>query len=126
MQSRHWYADGTFKDLSINLQSALYNSRGRQCGVGFAGSCPSAEQAKETCIRLMAFVRGYKPLYISSCSTTADFEMATMGAISTVHCNSRNRDCFFDFCRCIFREIQLQGLQPRYSENKLFAFICAL
>lgn len=119
-QSKHWYADGTFKTVPLIFKQ-LYTIHGFQRRTSipllFALLSNKREETYQNLLRQIKILE-------QSCapqSITLDFEKAMTAACSKEFPAASQSGCFFHFSQCIFRAIQHHGLKRRYEVEIEFA-----
>ncbi|XP_077866774.1 low-density lipoprotein receptor-related protein 12-like [Saccoglossus kowalevskii] len=53
-------------------------------------------------------------------SIMSDFESAAINAAGTVFPNATRKECFYNLSQCVYRRVQVEGLQQRYQEDNDF------
>ena len=114
-----WFVDGTFK--TVPLFSQLYvilGVVGERIIPFVYALLPSATQ--ETYNRLISQLKNANS-NLSPASIMTDFELSAVNAFKHHFPESKPKGCFFHFCQSLWRNIQGNGLQHRYENDKEFA-----
>lgn len=119
-QSRHWYADGTFKTVPP-LFRQLYTIH----GVQYHNVIPSIfallpNKAEDTYNRLLEELKNRRP-GLDPETIMTDFESAAVNAFHQQFPNLTSRGCFFHLGQCMWRRVQASEMVERYTNDEEFA-----
>lgn len=119
-RSTDWYSDGTFKTVPT-IYEQLYTIHGLRNNVSIPLVYALLPNKSQRCYR--EFLSALKDLEASLNPSTVmiDFEQAMIGALDAEFPQTAKRGCFFHFCQCLYRNIQLTGHKVEYDTNPDFA-----
>lgn len=120
-QSKHWFADGTFKVsprifFQVYTIHALLNERVIPCVYVLLPN-----KTLDTYNRMFAELANILQLQEQPDDIMMDFEIAAMNAAAVNFPGVNMKGCFYHFCSNLWKRIQKEGLQERYQNDENFA-----